>query len=112
MPTDDTNQRVAEACGMTVVVPCNCSDGVLCRYAADDDMFTFDPQHCETASVLAAEKFGLFDTAKYACELERHRDEWRVGYAAELRFIGRGTFCEAIVQAILHLHDESKPKQH
>jgi hypothetical protein len=100
MPTDDTNRRVAEACG----IECRDSPRGLRvfreEYAAWLD---FDPKWIAGDAVLAAEKFGLFRIDKHWCGLQQlGTGEWDVWQDCSMTgSIASGTFCSAICDAII-----------
>ena len=98
---DDTNRRVAEACGFEVCEESSCT---LIRSEGTEERWSFfNPDSSASDSVLAAEKFGLF-SGMMQCELEFNDGMWFVYLEGGSTPLGEGTFCESICQAILALH--------
>lgn len=98
---DDTNRRVAEACGFRCRVE-KYKLGTFLQTEVNGQWCVFVPHDAADHAVLAAEKFGLFDLEKHDCEIYRWCGNWGVFYANGEE-ISRGTFCETICQAILKL---------
>jgi len=103
---DDTNRRVAEACGLRVERE-DGRDGLIRVGDGHDFSRWVNFEHDEADAVLAAEKFGLFSDPHF-CRIGFENNKWMIWKPGEERFDEMpvnvsGTFCEAITQAILRL---------
>lgn len=100
--TDDTNRRVAEACGLSCRIE-TYKLGSFLATEVDGHWYFFIPSDVADHAVIAAEKFGLFQDRN--CCVTQINGQWVVMRGETI--LGSGTFCEAICQSVLKLHESN-----